>query len=167
MPILTEGERTEMTMTSDEQAIRNLLFSYAERIDRGDIDGMAKLFEHAAYRAGDQAPVTDWRRVAQLNKSLVILYDDGTPKTQHVTTNVLIELDATGAAASARSRFAVLQAAPDGPLQVIVAGRYHDRFEKAAGTWRFSARHIFMDLIGDLTQHLRLDKLAEAQRKAP
>ena len=63
-------------MTSDEQAIRNLLFSYAERIDRGDITGMARLFEHAAYRAGDQAPLTDWRDVERLNKSLVLLYED-------------------------------------------------------------------------------------------
>jgi 3-phenylpropionate/cinnamic acid dioxygenase small subunit len=152
-------------MTSDEQAIRNLLFSYAECIDRGDIDAMARLFEHAAYRAGEQPPITDWKAVAQLNKSLVILYDDGTPKTQHVTTNVSIELDPTGAAASARSRFTVLQGAPGQALQVIVAGRYHDRFEKRAGAWRFSARQIFMDLIGDLTHHLRLDKLAAAQRK--
>jgi 3-phenylpropionate/cinnamic acid dioxygenase small subunit len=152
-------------MASDEQAIRNLLFSYAERIDRGDLDGMARLFEHAAYRAGDQAPITDWRQVAQLNKSLVLLYEDGTPKTQHVTTNVLIELDASGTAASARSRFTVLQGAPGTALQVIVAGRYHDRFEKVSGAWRFSARHIFMDLVGDLTHHLRLDKLAEVERE--
>jgi 3-phenylpropionate/cinnamic acid dioxygenase small subunit len=150
-------------MTSDEQAIRNLLFSYAERIDRGDISGMARLFEHAAYRAGDQAPLTDWREVERLNKSLVLLYEDGTPKTQHVTTNVWIEVEPGGHAASARSRFTVLQGAPGAALQVIVAGRYHDRFEKADGAWRFSARHIFMDLIGDLTRHLRLDKLAEAQ----
>jgi 3-phenylpropionate/cinnamic acid dioxygenase small subunit len=151
-------------MTSDEQAIRNLLFDYAERIDRGDLDGMARLFEHASYRAGDQTPLTDWRRVADLNKSLVILYEDGTPKTQHVTTNLLIEIDATGTAASARSRFTVLQAAPGQALQIIVAGRYHDRFEKHGGSWRFGARHIFMDLIGDLSRHLRLDRLARAER---
>lgn len=154
-------------MTSDEQAIRNLLFLYAERIDRGDIDGMARLFEHASYRAGDQAPITDWRQVAQLNRSLVKLYEDGTPRTQHVTSNVAIDREAGGVTASARSRFTVLQAAPGTPLQVIVAGRYHDRFERREGTWRFSARHIFMDLIGDLTHHLHLDKLADAERKSP
>jgi len=152
-------------MTSDEQAIRNLIFSYAERIDRGDIDGMARLFEHAAYRAGDQPPITDWRQIASLNKSLILLYEDGTPRTQHVTTNVLIELDAGGRAASARSRFTVLQGGPSSALQVIVAGRYHDRFEKVENSWRFTARHIFMDLIGDLTRHLRLDELAARQRK--
>lgn len=152
-------------MTSDEQAIRNLLFEYAERIDRGDLDGMARLFEHATYRAGDQAPFADWRAVADLNKSLILLYDDGTPKTQHVTTNVLIEVDASAARATARSRFTVLQAAPGQPLQAIVAGRYHDGFEKHAGAWRFASRHIWMDLIGDLTRHLRLDRLAEAQSR--
>jgi len=156
-----------MSLTSDEQAIRNLLFTYAERIDRGDIDGMARLFEHASYRAGDQPPLRDWHEIAALNQSLIILYDDGTPKTQHVTTNVLIEIESAGHAASARSRFTVLQAAPGAPLQPIVAGRYHDRFEKIEGAWRFAARHIFMDLIGDLTRHLRLDKLAAAQHKNP
>jgi 3-phenylpropionate/cinnamic acid dioxygenase small subunit len=154
-------------MTSDEQAIRNLLFGYAERIDRGDLEGMARLFEHATYRAGDQAPLSDWRRVAQLNESLVLLYEDGTPKTQHVTTNVLIEVEANGTKASARSRFTVLQAAPGQPLQAIVAGRYHDTFEKHATAWRFASRHILMDLIGDLTHHLRLDQLAQAQRRSP
>jgi hypothetical protein len=153
-------------MTSDEQAIRNLLFTYAERIDRGDLEGMARLFGHASYRAGDQPPLTDWRAVADLNKTLVLLYDDGTPKTQHVTTNVLIELADDGASATARSRFTVLQAAPGQALQAIVAGRYHDRFEKSDGQWRFSARHIFMDLLGDLTHHLRLDKLAAAERNS-
>jgi 3-phenylpropionate/cinnamic acid dioxygenase small subunit len=147
-------------VTSDEQAIRNLLFIYAERIDRGDLDGMARLFEHATYRAGDQPPLADWRAVASLNKSLILLYDDGTPKTQHDTTNVLIEVDPDATRASARSRFTVLQAAPGQPLQVIVAGRYHDTFEKHAGAWRFASRHILMDLIGDLSHHLRLDQLA-------
>jgi 3-phenylpropionate/cinnamic acid dioxygenase small subunit len=151
-------------MTSDEQAVRNLLFLYAERIDRGDIEGMARLFEHASYRAGDQPPLADWRQVAALNRSLIILYDDGTPKTQHDTTNVLIELDASETKATARSRFTVLQGAPGEPLQVIVAGRYHDTFEKHAGVWRFASRHIFMDLIGDLRHHVRLDELAKAQR---
>lgn len=152
-------------MGSDEQAIRNLLFLYAERIDRGDLAGMARLFEHASYRAGEQAPITDWHEVESVNRALILLYEDGTPRTQHVTTNVAIELAAGGAAASARSRFTVLQAAPGAPLQVIVAGRYHDRFEKADGAWRFSSRHILMDLLGDLTRHLRLDQLAARQRR--
>jgi len=146
---------------TDEQAILNLLYSYAERIDRGDFTGMARLFEHAEYYSGDEPPLTDWREIDRLYRSLVILYEDGTPKTQHDTTNAWIDVEPGSAAASARSRFTVLQGVPGTPLQVIVAGRYHDRFEKVAGEWRFCERRIFMDLVGDLTRHLRLDRLVE------
>lgn len=148
---------------TDEQAICNLLYLYAELIDRGDFTTMARLFEHAAFHSGNQPPLTDWREVERLYRSLVILYEDGTPKTQHDTTNVWIDMEPGGAAASVRSRFTVLQAVPGTPLQVIVAGRYHDRFEKVAGVWRFRERRMFMDLVGDLTRHLRLDRVADVQ----
>ena len=42
----------------------------------------------------------------------------------------------------------------DGPLQPIITGRYHDRFESVDGTWRFSERAYLMDLTGDLSSHL-------------
>jgi hypothetical protein len=57
--------------------------------------------------------------------------------------------------AAARTYFTVLQARPDLPLQPIIAGRYHDRFERAGGKWRFAERVIIPDLVGDLSRHLR------------
>jgi hypothetical protein len=56
----------------------------------------------------------------------------------------------------ARSYFTVFQALPDFPLQPIIAGRYHDAFERVDGTWRFADRLILSDLIGDLSRHLRM-----------
>ena len=53
-----------------------------------------------------------------------------------------------------RSYFTVFQATPALPLQPIIAGRYHDRFARADGTWHFADRRIFMDLVGDLREHL-------------
>src|SRR5215211_3924199 len=35
--------------------------------------------------------------------------------------------------------------------------RYHDRFEKVDGAWRFADRLVFSDLVGDLSQHLTVD----------
>ena len=55
----------------------------------------------------------------------------------------------------ARSYYIVLQARPDLPLQVIIAGRYHDAFEWSRATWRFTDRLVFSDLVGDLSHHLR------------
>jgi hypothetical protein len=66
----------------------------------------------------------------------------------------VIEIDAAAASATARSYFTVLQATPAVPLQPIVAGRYHDRFERRDGAWRFADRLIFVDLVGNVSDHL-------------
>jgi 3-phenylpropionate/cinnamic acid dioxygenase small subunit len=89
-----------------------------------------------------------------LQESLIV-YDDGTPRTKHVTTNVAIEVDEEADTAVSRSYFTALQAVPDLPLQPIVSGRYHDRFERRDGQWRFIERRVKTDLVGDVSRHLR------------
>ena len=84
----------------------------------------------------------------------VILYD-GRPSTKHVITNVSVVSDGSDVA-TARSYFTVLQATPDLPLQPIIAGSYHDEFARVDGAWRFSDRLIIVDLVGDLSQHMRM-----------
>jgi 3-phenylpropionate/cinnamic acid dioxygenase small subunit len=138
----------------DRSAIENLLYTYAERMDAGDLAGVAQLFEHAAYRAGD-GPALRWEQVERVNRELVILHEDGTPRTKHLTTNARIEVDETAGTASAHSYFTVIQGVAGTPLQPIVAGRYQDRFERVDGGWRFSERRIHVDLVGDLSRHLR------------
>ena len=82
-----------MASPADERgAIENLLYTYAERMDAGDIAGVARLFEHAEYRAGD-GPALSAEEVERVNRELVILHEDGTPRTKHLTTNAIIEID--------------------------------------------------------------------------
>jgi 3-phenylpropionate/cinnamic acid dioxygenase small subunit len=138
-----------------DRQIEHLIHRYAELLDAGDLDGVGKLFKHARYGAGDGPLAMTGDQVAEVNKSLVILYEDGTPRTKHVTTNLILEVDEEAGTAAARSYFSVLQQVGDAPLQPIVAGRYHDRFERVARAWRFSERRIFVDLVGDLSRHLR------------
>ncbi len=136
----------------DTARITALIHGYAERIDAGDLDGVAALFTDATWRSpGRPEPL---RGAAAVRRAYdgVILYD-GVPSTKHVVTNVIVEV--TGDAATARSYFTVLQARPDLPLQPIIAGRYHDAFTRVAGAWRFADRLIIPDLIGDLSRHLR------------
>jgi ketosteroid isomerase-like protein len=141
-------------VSNDVEAIRALIHEYAERIDVGDLDGLAALFADATWGSpGRGAPLRGTEQVRRVYDG-VILYD-GTPCTKHVISNVTIELDDHGTAAAARSYFTVLQARPDFPLQAIIAGRYHDRFELADGSWRFADRQIIPDLIGDLSRHMR------------
>jgi SnoaL-like domain len=139
------------------EAISRLVFEYAERLDRGDLNGVGELFGHATYRAAVGQDVHVERgsdAVRSLLEAMVMIHE-GTPSTKHLTTNLVVDVDEDRATAVARSCFAVLQARPELSLQVIVAGRYHDRFERADDGWRFADRLIYSDLVGDVSHHLR------------
>jgi len=138
----------------DVEAIRALIHEYAERLDDGDLDGVAALFADSTWGSpGRGAPLRGADQVRHAYDG-VILYD-GKPRTKHVITNVTVDIGGDVTSATARSYFTVLQALPDLPLQPIIAGRYHDRFERVDGGWRFADRQIIPDLIGDLSRHMR------------
>ncbi len=143
-----------MSAAEARAAIEALVFTYAERIDAGDLAGVAALFAQATYRGAQGGEYRGAAAVEVVLSGRVILYD-GVPRTRHVTTNLVIELDAAVTSAVARSYFTVFQAAGELALQPIVAGRYHDRFVRAADGWRFDDRLIHVDLVGDLSRHLR------------
>jgi hypothetical protein len=139
---------------SDVEGISALIMTYAERIDAGDLDGVAALFAHATWRVPARTEPFSGTAAVRRVYDAVILYD-GSPCTRHVVTNLVVELGGADRAV-ARSYFTVFQALADFPLQPIIAGRYHDAFERVAGAWRFADRLILSDLIGDLSRHLRM-----------
>ena len=142
-------------MRSSRDAIAALVATYAERIDAGDLPGVAELFADATYGSPQGGTYRGSAEVLAVLSEKVILHPDGTPRTKHVTTNLVIDVDETVGTAMARSYFTVLQATEQLALQPIVAGRYHDRFTRAADRWRFAERVIYVDLLGDLRYHLR------------
>jgi hypothetical protein len=147
---------TEVSASSTE--LSNLIARYAELIDGGDLDGMASLLADAAVGAGDgSATVTGHEAIRGLFAATTRIHPDGTPGTKHVTTNLILEIDDESGTASARSYWTVFQAVPGLPLQPILAGRYHDRFVRADGTWAFSERRYFIDLVGDVSHHVLKD----------
>ena len=145
--------------------ISDLVYAYAERIDAGDFDGVADLLASADVTA--EGTDRHWRgrdEVRSLYESGTRRHADGTPLTKHVTTNLVVEVDEGAGTAAARSYYTVLQAVPgELALQPIVAGRYRDRFERVDGRWRFAARHLVVDLVGDLGHHLLFALPAEAR----
>jgi hypothetical protein len=143
---------------NDETAIANLVHRYAELIDAGDYGGVGQLFEHGAIRAvqGDAVTTVGGRAEVQAfyERYTRRFPDSGTPKTKHLTTNLIIEVDGDRSTATCRSYFTVLQACDGFPLQPIIAGRYHDTLERVGGAWRFADRLIHSDLVGELSHHL-------------
>jgi 3-phenylpropionate/cinnamic acid dioxygenase small subunit len=137
---------------TDVDAITALVMTYAERLDAGDLDGVAALFAHATWRSPARTEPLRGAEEVRHAYDGVVLYE-GVPATRHVVTNLVVELEPPDRA-RARSYFTVFQARPDFPLQAIICGRYHDTFERAAGAWRFTDRLILPDLVGDLSHHL-------------
>lgn len=138
------------------EAIRRLLYRYAECIDAADFAGLGALFAAGAIRAaGMPEPLRGAEAVAAFYARANRVHADGTLRTKHVVSNEIVEVEADGAAARARSLFVVYQATERLPLQAIAAGRYHDRFERGAEGWCFADREILLDLAGDLSEHLR------------
>ena len=145
-------------MSEARGEIENLLYRYAERIDAGDFEGVADLFAHAEITVEGNDSATRGRDpVLKLYEATTRRYDDGTPRTKHVITNVLVEADEAAGTATARSYFTVLQQTPKLPLQPIITGRYRDAFERVDGAWRWSTRHMILEQFGDLSQHLLID----------
>lgn len=140
----------------DVEAIRRLLYRYAECIDAADFAGLGALFAHGEIRAaGMPAPLRGAEAVVAFYTRVSRVHEDGTLCTRHFVGNEIVELDGAGGA-TARSSYVVYQATARVPLQAIAAGRYRDRFVRSDGAWRFAEREILLDLAGDLSDHLRI-----------
>ena len=145
-------------MTDSAREIENLLYTYAARVDAGDLDGVAALLEHGRIRGSEDGPpavFTGSAGVRQMFSMAIHLYEDETPKTKHFTTNVLVEVDDDGRTARSAANYLVTQATPTLPLQVIVTGRYQDTFQRIDDAWWFDTRTMFVDQRGDTSHHLK------------
>lgn len=141
-------------MTADDYfAIQKLVFSYPYHLDRGDFDAMAQLFAHAdVYMPGMEPVRSNPAGVAQAFRDFVQVYADGTPRTRHLTTNLIIEPDGADRA-TGTCYVMVFQQTKALALQPVIGGDYRDRFAKVDGHWRFAERHIGNDQFGDLSAH--------------
>jgi len=141
-----------------EAQIANILYRYAECMDNGDFEGAAGLFAHATIKRmrGDQEWLLDSRTLLEHWREVVIVYPDGTPRTKHVITNPIIEVDEEAGTATSRSYYTVFQQTDEVPLQPIASGRYRDRFERAEGTWRFTYRdYSMLEFVGNIGRHVK------------
>jgi SnoaL-like domain len=151
---MSASRRVPPDPSSNYRAIENLITAYAELVDGGDFAGLGTLLADATFIGGG-APVSGADAIEKLFGDTVIAYDDGTPRTRHITSNIAIEVDESAGTAASRAYFTALQAVPGLTLQPIASGRYHDRFERRDGHWRFAERRVHVDLVGDVSRHLR------------
>ncbi|VVM61262.1 hypothetical protein PS862_03055 [Pseudomonas fluorescens] len=142
-------------MSTSAVQISNLLYRYAECLDSGQLVEAAELFRHARIKVQSQGDFLDHAAMLGIWQRRIKLYSCGTPRTKHVISNPIIDIDEASGTATVRSCYTVLQATDTLPLQPIAAGRYFDEFERVGSVWRFSFRdYSHLEMIGDLKGHL-------------
>lgn len=150
-----------MTGPPAARAIANLVFALAEAIDDADGDRIEALFGDATFTMAGGRPRRGGAAFRRVIEQGMVTYD-GSPRTLHQVTNLIVEVDPGGASASGRARVTVYQQVPPTaahpalPLQPVLVGRYDDRYHRDAdGVWGFTSRVMHVDLVGDTSHHSR------------
>jgi hypothetical protein len=124
-----------------KEAIREQLYRYCRAVDRGDKELMRQVYHPDAT---DNHGVFEGRasEFVELDVEQVM---PGLKITQHLIGNVLIELEGDVARVESYvfASHRVQQA--DGLHDIVVWGRYLDRFERRAGEWRIAHRQCVFD----------------------
>jgi 3-phenylpropionate/cinnamic acid dioxygenase small subunit len=151
-----------MSDSDDRWQIQALINEYAYTLDSGDFEGNAALFADADRFGVDPLTGEEFGRTRgavefeKQQRATMHTYENGSPRTKHVITNVTIDVDEGGRTATARAYLTVFQGVPSRlPLQAIFSGRYENRFAKRErdGAWYFTEQKVHSDFVGDIGLH--------------
>lgn len=125
----------------DKQAISELVMAYANAADRHDHAKMRALYhpdaidDHGHFAKG---PAMDFiAKLPEIQKAMAILH--------HNVTTVNLKLDGDRAEGEIYILAFHQVQAEDRLYDVLIGGRYFDKYEKRDGVWKFSHRAIVAD----------------------
>lgn len=127
-------------MLADRLAIADLALRYCRAIDRGDFAAVRALYhddaveEHGTMYRGDPGGFVAWLPTAMAPWDL----------TRHELSNSVVALDGDRAEGEHYVRAWHRTKAPD-RQEVVVWGRYLDRYTRRDGVWRFARRSLVFD----------------------
>jgi hypothetical protein len=155
--MLSDGERA---LAMEE--IRNLVVQYPHVVDKGDFASVGEFYDGATIRAFDAHgnPMNDGHTrsaedVRKFYEDIIVVDERGNPNTQHLVSNIQVEVDHDGRTAKGKSTFTVFNQGEGFPLQLVITGYYEDKYERIDGKWRIVERDEYMGLIGNLSFHLK------------
>lgn len=152
----------ELQSLLDREAIRECLYRYCRGIDRLDEEALRDVYwldatdRHGPY-SGTATGFIDW--------AIAKLADSG--RMVHMIGNISIAL--RGDIAAVESYFHAVQEdrnAEDHKRELVIHGRYVDRFEKRSGSWRIAARTVVYDWIKEslISDQTDAERFGEARR---
>ncbi len=146
-------------------AVEDIMLRYAESIDTGDMESVGAVFAKGELVMPDGSSLVGAQAVCEHFSKLIIFYDaDGnvvpylrrqcTPRTRHVTSNVIYEFNSAVNQVNVRSYITCYQTIGS-KNEIIFGGRYTDSFELDQQGWHLVSRSILGDNIGDTSHHLK------------
>jgi hypothetical protein len=142
-------------MERDRALIENAMARFCEHFDNGRLEAAAELFAPDVRYLGSFFTAADRDELLAFWKRNVILYENGTPQTAHMNTNIDISVDEDNGTAEARSYLVTFQALHDFALQATNVVRCVDRFTKSNGSWLWRERRVLPYLFGDTSRQAR------------
>jgi 3-phenylpropionate/cinnamic acid dioxygenase small subunit len=138
---------------SDREEITALVHRYADLLDGGDMDGVVELFADATWRSAATGQVLRGHEQIRRVYDRIILYE-GIPRTRHLMTNLVIDVEEGAHEATGHCSYTVLQCVERTTrIEAVVMGRYYDRYARGSNGWRFTDRLFVVDLSGDQSRH--------------
>jgi hypothetical protein len=125
----------------DEFALRKLVNGYCRAVDRGDFETLRSLYHHDAEDAhGDFSKGSAADFLTQLEAAHPYVRS-----MQHNVTTVNFAINGQHAEGEIYTIATHTLNAGDHDVDVIVGGRYLDKYEKRDGAWKFIERAIVTD----------------------
>lgn len=125
----------------DKQAITELIHTYCNASDRHDHEKLRTLYhedaidDHGAFFKGLAMEFID--TLPEIQAPMLILH--------HNVTTVNIALDGDYAEGEVYVLAYHQVATDDEPMDLLIGGRYFDKYEKRKGQWKFSHRAVVAD----------------------
>ena len=137
---------------SAHEQIRNLLAEYSFLLDSAQYAKWGQLFGEkgtlelngAVWATGSDGIAKKMAEVMNQTPRPVTGFT-GDHMYRHIFTNTHITVDEAAGTAEAESYFFVLHVFHGSPPTIRGGGRYHDKFAREGGAWRFTAKRMDFD----------------------
>lgn len=129
----------------DIEAIRSLLIDYGRALDKRDFKAYGELFAEQGVWKGGMGSATGPEEIAKMVEAgFGRMNPEQYTDSNHVMTSMDIEL--SGDAATAWSRWLWVVVGDDSKPRVERAGHYKDRLVRENGQWKFLHRQAFTEI---------------------
>jgi 3-phenylpropionate/cinnamic acid dioxygenase small subunit len=137
---------------ADRDDITAIVYSYAELLDGGDVEGVVAMFDRATWRSAATGTVLRTPEELRAVYSSLVPTDGSPPRTRHLMHNLIIDTDDGDDRARARCSYTVLEQGgleggdPGAPVRILLVGRYEDSYARDTDGWYLTDRVFHVDL---------------------